>query len=226
MGLRIVFYLGMIEEDITKYSLEGNIVLLGDFNAHTGTSDLDFVMGDYEKDMEDILFNSYIADSVLLNRNSLKNDIKTDDYGRMLIDLCISCQCHILKGRTLGDTVANLTSFQYNGSSTVDYCDHKLLDSVNFFKIGDFITFSDHCQITACFSLSHFENIHKLGRKPPKGITWSKHVANAFQSSIIFSDSVERSIQIFYPSLGIPQSLRLKRQPRVSLLFIKLLSYL
>ena len=195
-------------EDITKYSLEGNIVLLGDFNAHTSTSDLDFVMGDYEKDMEDILFNSYIADSVLLKRNSLKNDIKTDDYGRMLIDLCISCQCHILKGSTLGDTVANLTSFHYNGSSTVDYCDHKLLDSVNFFKIGDFITFSDHCQITACFSLSHFENIYKLGRKPPKVITWSKHVANAFQS-IIFSDSVERSIQNFYPSLGIPQSLSL-----------------
>ena len=59
------------------------------FNAHASTSDLDFVMGDYEKDMEDILPNSYIADSVLLNRNSLKNDIKTDDYGRMLIDLFI-----------------------------------------------------------------------------------------------------------------------------------------
>ena len=86
--------------------------------------------------MEDILPNSYIADSVLLNRNSLKNDIKTDDYGRMLIDLCISCQCRILNGRTLGDTVDKLTSFQYNGSSTVDYCIvyQKLLDSVNFFK--------------------------------------------------------------------------------------------
>ena len=67
----------------------------------------------------------------------------------MLIDLCISCQCRILNGRTLGDTVGKLTSFQYNGSSTVDYCvvDQKLLDSVNFFKIGDFTTFSDHCQI-------------------------------------------------------------------------------
>ena len=62
--------LEMIEEDITKYSLEGNIVLSGDFNAHTSTSDLDFVMGYYEKDMEDILPNSYIADYVLLNRNS------------------------------------------------------------------------------------------------------------------------------------------------------------
>ena len=116
----------------------------------------------------------------------------------MLIDLCISCQCRILNGRILGDTVGKLTSFQYNGSSTVDYCDEdqKLLDSVNFFIIGDFTTFSDHCQITACFSLSHFENIHKLGRKPPKGITWSKHVANAFQS-LILSDSVKQSIQIF-----------------------------
>ena len=72
----------------------------------------------------------------------------------------------------------------------------KLLDSVNFFKMGDFTTFSDHCQITACFSLSHFENIHKLGRKPPKGITWSKHVANAFQS-LILSDSFNDQYKIF-----------------------------
>ena len=61
----------------------------------------------------------------------------------MLIDLCISCQCRILNGRILGDTVGKLTSFQYNGSSTVDYCveDQMLLDSVNFFIIGDFTTF-------------------------------------------------------------------------------------
>ena len=190
--------LEMIEDDITKYSTMGNTVLLGDFNAHTSTSDLDFVSGDYGKGMEDILPNAYISDSVLLSRNSLKSNIKTDDYGRMLLDLCISSQCRILNGRTLGDTVGNLTSFQYNGCAVVDYCvvDQRLLDSVNFFKIGDFTTFSDHCQLTACFSLNHFENNYKLERKSPKGIKWSKNVADAFQS-LILSDSVERSIQNF-----------------------------
>ena len=170
----------------------------GDFNAHTSTSDLDFVSGDYGKGMEDILPNAYISDSVLLSRNSLKSNIKTDDYGRMLLDLCISSQCRILNGRTLGDTVGNLTSFQYNGCAVVDYCvvDQRLLDSVNFFKIGDFTTFSDHCQLTACFSLNHFENNYKLERKSPKGIKWSKNVADAFQS-LILSDSVERSTQNF-----------------------------
>ena len=190
--------LEMIEDDITKYSTMGNTVLLGDFNAHTSTSDLDFVSGDYGKGMEDILPNAYISDSVLLSRNSLKSNIKTDDYGRMLLDLCISSQCRILNGRTLGDTVGNLTSFQYNGCAVVDYCvvDQRLLDSVNFFKIGDFTTFSDHCQLTACFSLNHFENNYKLERKSPKGIKWSKNVADVFQS-LILSDSVERSIQNF-----------------------------
>ena len=49
--------LEMIEDDITKYSTitMGNTVLLGDFNAHTSTSDLDFVSGDYGKGMEDII---------------------------------------------------------------------------------------------------------------------------------------------------------------------------
>ena len=52
----------------------------------------------------------------------MKSDVKTDDHGRMLLDLCIACQCRELNGRTLGDTVGNLTSFQYNGCATVDYC--------------------------------------------------------------------------------------------------------
>ena len=123
--------LEMIEDDITKYSTMGNTVLLGDFNARTSTSDLDFVSGDYGKGMEDILPNAYISDSVLLSRNSLKSNIKTDD----LLDICISSQCRILNGRTLGDTVGNLTSFQYNGCAVVDYCvvDQRLLDSVIFF---------------------------------------------------------------------------------------------
>ena len=89
----------------------GNIVLLGDFNAHTSVSDIDFVLDYYEKDLEDILPTSHVTDSVLWNRNSVKSDVKTDDYGRLLLDLCISCQCRMLNGRTLSDTVGNFTSF-------------------------------------------------------------------------------------------------------------------
>ena len=120
-----------------------NIVLLGDFNAHTSVSDIDFVLDDYAKDLEDILPTSYVTDSVLLNRNSMKSDVKTDEYGRMLLDLCISCQCRILNGRTLGDTVGNLTSFQYNGCATVDYCivDQKLLRNVHFFSKWEILLF-------------------------------------------------------------------------------------
>ena len=79
-----------IEEDIAKYSSMGNIVLLGDFNAHTSVSDTDYVLDDYAKDLEEILPTSFVTDSVRLNRNSMKSDVKTDDYGRMLLDLCIS----------------------------------------------------------------------------------------------------------------------------------------
>ena len=150
----------------------GNIVLLGDFNAHTSVSDIDFVLDDYAKDLEDILPTSYVTDSVLLNRNSMKSDVKIDDYGRMLLDLCISCQCRILNGRTLGDTVGNFTSFQYNGCAAVDYCivDQKLLRNVHIFKVGDFTVYFDHCQITTCFSFNHFVTEHKLRRKLPRVI--------------------------------------------------------
>ena len=70
--------------------------------------------------MEDILPNAYISDSVLLSRNSLKSNIKTDDCGRMLLDLCISSQCRILNGRTLGDTIY-LSIFLYILTSEEDF---------------------------------------------------------------------------------------------------------
>ena len=100
--------------------------------------------------MEDILPTLYVTYSVFFNRNSVKGDVKTVDYGRMLLDLCISCPCRRLNGRSLGDTVGNLTSFQYNGCPTVDYCivDQKVFQNVIFFKVGDFTVYSDHCQIT------------------------------------------------------------------------------
>ena len=100
------------------------------------------------------------------------------------------------------NTVGNLTSFQYNGCAVVDYCvvDQRLLDSVNFFKIGDFTTFSDHCQLTACFSLNHFENNYKLERKSPKGIKWSKNVADAFPvtDSVRFGGKINTKLFVLF----------------------------
>ena len=89
----------------------------------------------------------------------------------------------MLNGRTLGDTVGNLTSFQHNGCSTVDYC-----------IFGDFTVYSDHYQITTCFSFNHFVTEHKFKRKPPRGIKWSNDIATVFQTLIV-SENVGRLLK-------------------------------
>ena len=36
--------------------------------------------------LEDLPSTSYVTNSKILNRDSLKGDVKTDEYGRMLLD--------------------------------------------------------------------------------------------------------------------------------------------
>ena len=97
------------EEDITKYSSMGNIVLWGDFYTRINVSDIGFVLDNYEIKLEDLHPTLYITDSVFSNRKSLEGNVKTFEYGRMLLDLCILCQCQILNDRTVGDTIGNIT---------------------------------------------------------------------------------------------------------------------
>jgi len=66
-----------------------------------------------------------------IKRNS--QDKTCCSRGRELLDLCTSCNIHILNGRTIGDLSGNLTSFQFDGNSVVDYClvSDQFLHSVN-----------------------------------------------------------------------------------------------
>ena len=131
-----------------------------------------------------------------MNRNSLKRNTKTDDFGRSLLDMCISSQCRILNGRTLGDTEGKPTSYQYNGSAVVDYSiiSQSLINHISYFKVEEFTIHSDHSQITTCLNLNISRQEDKLGRPPPVGLKWSKLTEKLFQEKIISPD-IERLLQ-------------------------------
>ena len=176
--------LELLEKDMASFQSSGETVLMGDFNAHISTRDKDYI--DDDSFMPDILPASYVFDSVVKNRNTIKPSEKTDEYGKSLLELCIASQSRILNGRTLGDTIGKCTSFQYNGASTVDYCvvSCLLLNHVRYFKVSDLTPHSDHSQITACFALKHIEKKFKTDRPVPNSIKWNAIISRKYAETL------------------------------------------
>ena len=107
-----------VEEEICKYTSQGQTIVMGDFNARSST------IQDYVSDSGVHHLNvscDIVFDSDFLPRNSQDNKVKQCKYGKQLIDMCISTGLKIANGRVFGDPCGNFTCHQYNGSSVVDY---------------------------------------------------------------------------------------------------------
>jgi hypothetical protein len=107
--------------------------------------------------LDDVLPPNYTADAIHKHRNT-EIPQTTNSHGKSSIELCIEAQLRILNGRTLGDSKGQLTFFNHNGSSVVDYCicSSDILPSVVNFTIGDFEpNLSDHRPISINL-LSHY----------------------------------------------------------------------
>ena len=90
----------ILEKEILNKSALGEIVILGDLNARTGTLP-DFIVNDSEfGNFSDEL---YEVDKINLFRHSLDTIVTT--RGRQIIELCKTTRLRILNGRVLGDAV-------------------------------------------------------------------------------------------------------------------------
>ena len=128
-----------LEKDIEILSAIGDVLLMGDFNAHINKYDLDFISNELNEHLDDSLPPNCTVDAIHKHRNTAIPQT-TNSYGKSVIEMCIAAQLRILIGRTLGDSKGQLTFFIYNGSSVVDYCicSSVMLPSVVNFTIGDF----------------------------------------------------------------------------------------
>ena len=110
-------------------------MLLGDLNAHISNADFDFVVGDSADVMHDFLPGNYNLDNMHLTRNTEVKQV-TNEYGKYMLDICISSQLRILNGRTVGDSRGKASFHGFNGASIVDYCicSSELLKDVLFLK--------------------------------------------------------------------------------------------
>lgn len=139
-----------LERDVSKFSQLGDIVLMGDINAHINKDEHDYIINDSDNMLDDFLPDNYISDSIQRQRNT-EICQKTNEYGRNFVELCIDAQLRILNGRTIGDSMGRLTYHNYAGASIDDYCicNSSFLPNISSFKVGEFNPIlTDHCPIT------------------------------------------------------------------------------
>ena len=150
-------------EEAKQFSEKGHVILQGDFNARTAHVP-DFI----KKDKLDDVFHIENYEEPTL-RNS--EDKKTCKRGLNVIDQCKSFDYLILNGRKTGDIFGKCTSFQWNGSSVVDYAlvSRNIFEKITYFTVGDYLPWlTDHCPINFKLSLNHWvaPNI-----EPPASVT-------------------------------------------------------
>ena len=104
----------ILDDDIWEFSRDGDIILLGDFNARTGNSQTIF----YDTS-EEILREVDISE-MGLDRHS--QDREHTEYGRNLIEMTTTHGLAILNGLEIFPSSGGFTCFPHrHGASTVDY---------------------------------------------------------------------------------------------------------
>ena len=156
--------LAILQWDITSRPLESDVILCGDYNAHTNVAvdfvidelegsngDLDSLIPNDSKESLEIIFDMYSKKQ--LGRYSADKK-PLNSHGINLIDLCKSLGLLIVNGR-LGDDkgIGGFTRIDTTGSSVVDYVitNPRLFPLITSFAINSKMSESDHLAIS--FSL-------------------------------------------------------------------------
>ena len=183
-----------IIRDVNVYRSKGNILLLGDLNARTGT-EFDFICKDDDKHLP--LDSSYIIDSDL--RQRMSEDSKVDERGKQVIDLCISSRLRILNGRSNGDNYGKFTCQKPTGASVVDYgiMSEEILKDLIYFHVHSFKPMLSDCHSKISLNLKASYTNHEpinLTEEMPHKFKWKIGSAELFQTALtskVVKDKIE-----------------------------------
>ena len=151
------------------------LFLAGDFNARTANL-LDYIPND---DLS-YIFNDdcldYPSDAFDINRCS--KDTKLNNFGKSLLEMCCTCDIHILNGRLCQDKQGNFTCLANSGSSVVDYmiASTSLINSnIIDFRVED-VDFSDHFPLSCIleFKCCSTEKVTNYNTQKGTQTNWNK----------------------------------------------------
>ena len=163
-------YFGNFEKAILKYKEKGNILILGDLNASTGSH------GKSEHNFDNHLQHLLPeADKLPSDLDRCLYDDEINVSGRKLLKICNNHNLRIGNGQTSWDTLGNYTCFNYEGASVVDYL---IVGESNYEKIFNLRvlppTFdSKHLPIVVTFKChTTLQNKKEKLLNPPKTYKW------------------------------------------------------
>ena len=138
------YHFRILNKNITKYRNLGKVILCGDFNSRVGILP-DFISEKEQNPEFDIYYGSTLS-----TIPRISEDKNINPYGRKLIETCVSHNLRIANGRINGDSLGQMTCYNYKGASVVDYfiLDDYLIPDVVSFKISA-------PQFRSCHSMLH-----------------------------------------------------------------------
>ena len=171
-----------LEDDISLFQANGQIIVCGDINARTGQSpDTLCTHGD-----------KHIPGSVNTPPPPCpprqNYDKATNTHGSQLLQLCRSLGLYIMNGRFRGDSYGRYTHSSPKGNSTVDYFITDInTASVRALTVSQLTPMSDHSKITAYLTrttanheLSKPNKLHNIRQR----YKWKEQSIEMFQNAI------------------------------------------
>ena len=152
----------------SKYDLP--IMLIGDFNSRTGSLN-DILLMENNDDVLDASNFDYpdiinILNDLNLPVNRSNKDIKINNNGKKLIDMCKCLELCIVNGRIGSDkSIGNTTC---NDTSTIDYvlCTPDLLPNITDFTVHDFDPLLSDKHRPISVSLNLTKSLHDINTEP------------------------------------------------------------
>lgn len=196
----------LLEADIEKYSNKGKCIILGDFNAKTGTQP-DYIVNDNVDYLN--INKDYICDTPLVRCNL--DPHPPDAHGKKLLELCKNSSLRIVNGRKLGDSAGNFTCYNHIGSpSTIDYmlCSDSYFPHIEYFRVQDLTPFSIHCMISCslkmnlCYYPDPTDEEMELVEQPGK-FHWSPKIGDIWQKSLKSPKSNDELMSFMHNNIDV-----------------------
>lgn len=164
---------------------DSHLILLGDMNARTGRFQAS-VDEDYSLQITDPLCkNSPICE----NRNS--QDIVLNDFGKILLDLCICYDLHIHNGIEEGDREGRYTYVSGHGNSVVDYCitSKEFSNKVKHFSVAQRVE-SVHMPLELVLDVSQNDYLVEQPMLTWENFVWQDDKVEQFLQTLISDTSI------------------------------------
>ena len=173
----------LMEQDVSSFPRDVDVLMLGDMNARTGSVS------------ETLKYDKWVGDLPVYTpplSQRYSQDQLLNIRGKALIRFCQVCQFYIVNGRTFGDIPGNTTCVQQGGASVVDYvlASYSMLGKVQFLNVLPLNQFSDHSIIKLSLHLPYASKTQpEYNYKPlPVRYKWNEYSKEKFEHTLTRAD--------------------------------------